>query len=318
VKLTIGRRGLALVAIGIALLTAGGVAYATIPDGNNVYTACMLKSTGTIRLIDSSLPASTLLSHCTQLEKPISWNQQGIQGNPGDKGDKGDKGATGPDGVAGTSVTSAAEPNGANCANGGSKFTSASGDTYACDGADGTNGTNGTNGTDGTNGTNGVSVTSFAEPTGANCANGGSRFVAANGTTYACNGANGAGGGDATTLDGHDSSDFKVRCGSGFVFSGGMCWENFDNCCFTLALAAARCTSLKGRLPTYAEFLGLSQSGITLGNTLLLDWAGDSTGNDTSIYIAAVNSENMDGERPNSTASWTRCVVPPVNALGTP
>jgi hypothetical protein len=34
----------------LALVTAGGVAYATIPDSNNVYTAC-IKNAGTIRLI---------------------------------------------------------------------------------------------------------------------------------------------------------------------------------------------------------------------------------------------------------------------------
>ena len=52
-------------------------------------------------------------------------------------------------------------------------------------------GTPGTNGTNGTDGTNGVSVTSATETAGANCASGGSRFTAANGVTYACNGAKG-------------------------------------------------------------------------------------------------------------------------------
>jgi hypothetical protein len=49
----------------------------------------------------------------------------------------------------------------------------------------------GTNGTNGTNGTDGVSVTSAAEAAGANCASGGSKFTAANGVTYTCNGAKG-------------------------------------------------------------------------------------------------------------------------------
>lgn len=43
------RLGLAVVA---GLAVAGGVAYATIPDGGGVYTACMLMNVGTIRLID--------------------------------------------------------------------------------------------------------------------------------------------------------------------------------------------------------------------------------------------------------------------------
>ena len=55
----------------------------------------------------------------------------------------------------------------------------------------GTPGMPGTPGTNGTNGTDGVSVTSATEAAGANCADGGSKFTAANGVTYACNGAKG-------------------------------------------------------------------------------------------------------------------------------
>ena len=60
-----GRVILATAAIG---LIAGGVAYATIPDGHGVFTGCLLKETGTIRLIDTSLGNSNLLGHCTRLE----------------------------------------------------------------------------------------------------------------------------------------------------------------------------------------------------------------------------------------------------------
>ena len=50
------------VVIGLALaaLTTAGIAYATIPDANGVYTACRLNITGTIRLIDPSLGAGSL------------------------------------------------------------------------------------------------------------------------------------------------------------------------------------------------------------------------------------------------------------------
>jgi hypothetical protein len=75
---------------------AGGVAYATIPDGSGVYTACTLNHVGTIRLIDPSLPAGNLLSHCTALETKITWNQQG---QPGPQGPKGNPGPQGPPGV---------------------------------------------------------------------------------------------------------------------------------------------------------------------------------------------------------------------------
>ncbi|HEV3318425.1 MAG TPA: hypothetical protein VG053_01665 [Solirubrobacteraceae bacterium] len=61
-------------------------------------------------------------------------------------------------------------------------------------GAAGKDGSNGTDGKDGTNGKDGVSVSSSAEPAGANCKAGGSKFVATDGTTYACNGENGKNG----------------------------------------------------------------------------------------------------------------------------
>jgi hypothetical protein len=84
--------------------TAGGIAYASIPDGGGTYTACMFKATGTIRLIDHSLPASSLLSHCTPYESEISWNQVGARGATGPKGDTGARGPAGdlgPQGVQG-------------------------------------------------------------------------------------------------------------------------------------------------------------------------------------------------------------------------
>jgi len=86
------------IAVG-ALLTlalAAGVAFAAIPDSNgSKYHTCMLKAPGTIRLIDLSLPASNLLSHCTSLETELTWNQQGPQGLPGAAGAKGEKGDKG-------------------------------------------------------------------------------------------------------------------------------------------------------------------------------------------------------------------------------
>jgi hypothetical protein len=103
-------------------------------------------------------------------------------------GAKGDTGAPGKDGV---SVTTAAEAAGTNCANGGVQLTAASGVSYVCNGANGKDGKDGTNGTNGSNGRDGVSITSAVEPPGSNCAIGGARFTAVNGTTYACNGSGG-------------------------------------------------------------------------------------------------------------------------------
>ena len=48
----------------VAVALAGSVAWAAIPGDGGVYTACMLKNVGTVRLIDKSLPAGNLMSHC--------------------------------------------------------------------------------------------------------------------------------------------------------------------------------------------------------------------------------------------------------------
>src|ERR1700733_1248674 len=96
------RRGRRLVLCTILLLRfAGGIAYATIPGSGNVYSACMLKGVGTIRLIDTSLPASNLLGHCTALETQVTWNQTGVPGSPGATGAAGPTGARGPTGATG-------------------------------------------------------------------------------------------------------------------------------------------------------------------------------------------------------------------------
>jgi hypothetical protein len=123
------RIALAGLALGAAL--AGGVAWATIPADDSLYTACKLRATGTIRLIDPSGPTNSLLSHCTSYETQISWNQKGQKGEPGTAGANGTNGAAGPKGADGTN--------------------GAKGDA----GAAGTNGTNGSDGKDGAKGETG-------------------------------------------------------------------------------------------------------------------------------------------------------------------
>ncbi|HVM56781.1 MAG TPA: hypothetical protein VMT74_04895 [Gaiellaceae bacterium] len=110
-----------------ALLAAAGIAYAAIPDGGGVYTACMLKNVGTIRLIDPSGPSGSLLSHCTSFETQIQWNQ------------KGQKGDVGPAGAPGVSPTVAQLSAGdSHCPAGGAAITDANGSTaYVCNGQDG-------------------------------------------------------------------------------------------------------------------------------------------------------------------------------------
>lgn len=94
------RRWLILVGMAATALAAGGIAYATIPDSNGIYTACMLKGVGTLRLIDPSLPTGNLMSHCTSLETQLSW---GKTGPPGAQGAQGPQGVQGPPGPAGGS-----------------------------------------------------------------------------------------------------------------------------------------------------------------------------------------------------------------------
>ena len=78
-----------------ATVLAGGVAWAAIPSEGGVYTACMLKNVGTVRLIDKSLPPSNLMSHCKAvLEIEISWNRQGPKGFRGSQGPPGPDGST--------------------------------------------------------------------------------------------------------------------------------------------------------------------------------------------------------------------------------
>ncbi len=136
-RLRLSRKRVVLLA-GVLVLAGAGVAYATIPGGNGVFTACMLKNVGTVRLIDPSLPASNPMSHCSaSLETQVSWNQQGTPGAAGPQGPAGPAGTNGTNGQDGTSVTVSAETAGANCANGGAKLVSASGTNYVCNGANG-------------------------------------------------------------------------------------------------------------------------------------------------------------------------------------
>ena len=82
-----GRRALRLSVVTVVLLAvAAGIAYATIPSGSGVFTACKLNGVGTIRLIDPSLPHSSFLSHCTPFETEVSWNAAGGAAGPAGPG----------------------------------------------------------------------------------------------------------------------------------------------------------------------------------------------------------------------------------------
>lgn len=82
----------AVVAAG-ALLVAGGIAYATIPDGSGVIHGCYQKNQGTLRVIDTG-QAQT----CSSSEAPLNWSQTGPQGPQGLQGPQGIQGPQGPSG----------------------------------------------------------------------------------------------------------------------------------------------------------------------------------------------------------------------------
>jgi hypothetical protein len=75
----------ALVIVGA--LVAGGIAYATIPDGGGVIHGCYLKGLGTLRVIDTDKAQS-----CSKLENPLNWSQTGPQGPQGPQGPTGPAG----------------------------------------------------------------------------------------------------------------------------------------------------------------------------------------------------------------------------------
>lgn len=325
----------------LAVAIAGGVAYATIPGPGNVYNACMLKGLGTIRLIDKSLPSTNLMSRCTDRETEISWNQagqpgpagtpgaRGEPGPPGKNGANGTNGTNGTDGKDGVSVSAASEPAGANCAGGGVQLTAVNGVTYVCNGNDGVDGRDGGNGADGHDG---VTVTSATEPAGTNCANGGSKFTAANGVTYACNGGDGQGaGGGLTSLNDLQglpctgpgglqgttqltvatSGDVTIRCGGVAVTLGvtvhAHCLSVLPFTCQTAKVSVATAGgSFIGTCEAVGSLSGAvtnsCQYSIPTGASLVLtavvpgtpDWSGDcaSAGTNTTCNLTMSTSKN--------------------------
>jgi hypothetical protein len=102
VRALLGSRSWQLVVLsGIIILVAAGTGYATIPSSGNVFSACVLKNVGSVRLIDPSLPARYFDSHCSVLENQVSWNQTGTPGPVGAPGAPGTPGTPGPVGPQG-------------------------------------------------------------------------------------------------------------------------------------------------------------------------------------------------------------------------
>jgi len=108
------------------------------------------------------------------------------------------------------------------------------------------------------NGTNGVGVTATTEAAGANCASGGSKFTAANGVTYACNGAKGdkgePGGSSLAALDGSPCTTATGDASTVLV---------------TVTHSGTVDISCIARVTVDASFSGGSMDGISIGDGTL-------------------------------------------------
>src|SRR5262245_55482662 len=92
------RTGL-LMFVAVAGLAAGGIAYATIPDGSGVFHACVKDPNGNVRLIDPGSRGAA--GECRGNESAVSWSQTGPTGPQGATGPQGPTGGTGPAGATG-------------------------------------------------------------------------------------------------------------------------------------------------------------------------------------------------------------------------
>lgn len=126
-----------------AAVLVGRSAFAT----TETISACFKPSNGTLYLLGESSGRH----ECQPGDIPISWNTAGVNGQDG------------------VSVTSEALDPGDDpaCPSGGSKFTSASGVTYACNGSNGVDGEDGQDGQDGDDGQDGQDFSgTFTSPNG--------------------------------------------------------------------------------------------------------------------------------------------------------
>ena len=78
-----------IVGIGALAIIGGGATYASIPNDNGVFTACVTKSSGAVRLIDTERKPRP---QCKTGEFKVRWNQAG---KPGANGTNGTNGVSG-------------------------------------------------------------------------------------------------------------------------------------------------------------------------------------------------------------------------------
>lgn len=90
-----------------AAALCGGVAYAVIPSGSGVISACYLTNNGQLRVIDPGAGQA-----CLPSELPLAWNQVGAPGSAGVPGATGAAGPVGPSGPPGAFTGVFTSPNG--------------------------------------------------------------------------------------------------------------------------------------------------------------------------------------------------------------
>ncbi len=83
-----------------ALVLASAAAYGATSAEPDVIHGCYQKAVGNLRVIDVDAGGGWP-DDCRPSEVPISWNEQGIQGEQGPQGEKGDTGPQGPQGEKG-------------------------------------------------------------------------------------------------------------------------------------------------------------------------------------------------------------------------
>jgi hypothetical protein len=100
-----------LIAVLAVLVTAGGVAAASIPGAGGLISGCVAKATGALRVVDAAKHGSA--GRCGRGERSLAWSQrgvQGLQGSGGNAGVQGVQGIQGSQGIQGFSQGSQGAP----------------------------------------------------------------------------------------------------------------------------------------------------------------------------------------------------------------
>ena len=75
-------RALIVIGAALALGIGGAVAYGAIPSADGTFTACINKTSGSVRIIDAGVASAK----CSSNELRRTWNQQGVPGADGVSG----------------------------------------------------------------------------------------------------------------------------------------------------------------------------------------------------------------------------------------